>query len=83
MGRWEEGENEMNYNKLLENDEFGILPEGNQIPYISFYITKEQYEKIITLKPVWYETNGQKLFKVKDKNGNETDEYVMFLLFVP
>ncbi len=70
----------MNYNKLLENDEFGILPDKVQIPYVSFCITKEQYEKINLLNPVWYETNGQKLFKVKDKNGNETGELKLNLM---
>ncbi len=70
-------------NILHEDDEFGLLPpEKKEIPYVSFKLTAEQVEKIKLKQPILYQVEGKKFFRIKDENGNWTDDYVMFLMFM-
>ena len=72
----------METNILHEKDSFGILPSGEEIPYVSFKLTHEQMEAIKSKKAIVYETNGQKFFKIRGENGVFTEEYIMFIMFV-
>jgi len=73
----------METNKLHENDDFGILPHlTEKIPYFSIRLTNEQVEALRSKKPVVYETNGLKFFKVKDVDGSLTEDCMMFIMFV-
>lgn len=68
--------------KLIKDDEFGILSDNDKIPYVGFLISPRDFELIQHMKVKWFETNGQKLFKVKDKEGKDTGEYIAYVVFV-
>ena len=54
------------------------MSEG-KIPYITVKIPKEFKDLLFLTKPTWYESDGQRCFEVL-KNGQETGEYVAYLL---
>ncbi len=74
----------MKTNELLEKDEFGIFADDNLkgIPYVGFKLTEEQMKKIESKKLCWYDVVGRKFFEIRGEDGNFTNEYMMFVLFV-
>lgn len=64
--------------KFVDDDEYKT---DEKRPYITVVITKEQFDRLPkNLTCHWYVADGIKLFKVKDINGNWTDQMMAFLV---
>lgn len=56
-------------------------PEDVPIPYYAIVLTSEQAKKVEHTEITFFTIEGRTLFPVKDSNGKETGEFVLYVLF--
>lgn len=60
------------------NDGLGL---DIQVPYYAIKLTPEQAEAVQFTKLNFFASNGKTMFAVKDKDGKETGEQMIFVTF--
>lgn len=69
---------------MYQHDEMGLFAdEKDSVPYIVVNITAEEANIIEFKLAEFYSMNGKTLFAVRDKDGNETGDFRMFITFGP
>ena len=67
---------------FCDSDEFGILMDAANTPYVAVKLTSEQAtdvkDKILGI----YEIEGKQLFDIKDTSGKLTGEKIFYAVFV-
>ncbi len=58
-----------------------VTKESGKILFYGIKLTKEQAVSILYYKIEIYKSDGKTMFKVLDKDGKETDEYMIYILF--